>query len=231
MKNILVSTVVCFFSIQIANAQSQCSKYYPLEDGASFQYTSYNGKGKLQGKTDYTVTNVSDSGGKTSATMEMKYQDHKGKEVMSSEYGFTCEGDVVKIDFQSLMNQQMMQQFAAVEIDVTGTDIELPNNLTVGQELADANVKIAADMGGMTMNMNVETVNRKVEKKEMVSSPVGEFDCYVIYSENKTKMAMMGNKVFPSRIWLAEGIGMVKQESYNQKGKLTNSMVLTKLEK
>ncbi|WP_396591752.1 hypothetical protein [Allomuricauda sp. R78024] len=231
MKKVLISAVICFLSTQIGTAQSECSKYYPLEDGASFQYTSYNGKGKLQGKTDYTVTNVSDSGGKTSATMEMKYQDHKGKEVMSSEYGFTCEGDVVKIDFQSLMNQQMMQQFAAVEIDVTGTDIELPNNLTVGQELADANVKIAADMGGMTMNMNVETINRKVEKKEKVSSPVGDFECYVIYSENKTKMAMMGNKVFPSRIWLAEGIGMVKQESYNQKGKLTNSMVLTKLEK
>ncbi|PWL40477.1 hypothetical protein DKG77_06615 [Flagellimonas aquimarina] len=231
MKKILISAVICILSTQIGTAQSECSKYYPLEDGASFQYTSYNGKGKLQGKTDYTVTNVSDSEGKTSATMQMKYQDHKGKEVMSSEYGFTCEGDVVKIDFQSLMNQQMMQQFAAVEIDVTGTDIELPNNLTVGQELADANVNIAADMGGMTMNMNVETINRKVEKKEMVSSPVGEFDCYVIYSENKTKMAMMGNKTFPSRIWLAEGIGMVKQESYNQKGKLTNSMVLTKLEK
>ncbi len=231
MKKITIVTVICFLSAQIGTAQSQCSKYYPLEDGASFQYTSYNGKGKLEGKTDYTVTNVSDSEGKTSATMQMKYQDHKGKEIMSSEYGFTCEGDVVKIDFQSLMNQQMMQQFAAVEIDVTGTDIELPNNLTVGQELADADVKIAADMGGMTMNMNVETINRKVEKKEKVSSPVGDFECYVIYSENKTKMPMMGNKIFPSRIWLAEGIGMVKQESYNQKGKLTNSMVLTKLEK
>lgn len=231
MKNILVFAIICFLSVQIGNAQSQCSKYYPLEDGASFQYTNYNGKGKLEGKVDYTVTNVTDSGDTTSATMNMKYQDHKGKEIMVSDYGFTCEGEVVRIDFQSLMNQQMMQQFAAVEVKVTGTDIELPNDLNVGQELADASVNVAADMGGMTMNINVETINRKVEKMEKVSTPAGDFDCVVIYSENKTKMSMMGNKIFPSRVWLAEGIGMVKQESFNQKGKLTTSTVLTQLNK
>ena len=166
MKTKVIVSVLTIFSCYFLAAQSACSKYYPLEEGASFQYTNYNGKGKLEGKIDYNVTNVSNNGDTTTATMEMKYQDRKGKEIMASDYDFTCEGDVVKIDFQSLMNQQMMQQFAAMEIDVTGTDIELPNNLSVGQELADANVSIAADMGGMTMNMNVETINRKVEKKK-----------------------------------------------------------------
>lgn len=222
---------ICLFSFQLITAQSACSKYYPLEEGASFQYANYNGKGKLEGKVDYTVTEVSNSGDITSATMNMKYQDHKGKEIMASDYGFSCEGEVVRIDFQSLMNQQMMKQFAAVEVEVTGTDIELPNDLSVGQELADASVNVAADMGGMTMNINVETINRKVEKMEKVSTPAGDFDCVVIYSENKTKMSMMGNKIFPSRVWLAEGIGMVKQESFNQKGKLTTSTVLTQLSK
>ena len=58
----------------------------------------------------------------------------------------------------------------------------------------------------------------------------GTFDCYVIYSETKTKM-MMANKTFPSRTWLAKGVGMVKQESYNKNGKLMGSMVLTQYTK
>lgn len=35
------------------------------------------------------------------------------------------------------------------------------------------------------------------------------------------------NQTMPSRVWIAEGIGMVKQESYNKSGKLMASSVLT----
>ena len=84
--------------------------------------------------------------------------------------------------------------------------------------------------GAINMNTNVETINRKVEKQESITTPAGTFDCYVIYSETKTKM-MMANKTFPSRTWLAKGVGMVKQESYNKNGKLMGSMVLTQYTK
>jgi len=39
---------------------------------------------------------------------------------------------------------------------------------------------------------------------------------------------MMANQTFPSRLWLAEEVGMVKQESYNKKGKLMSNTILTK---
>lgn len=226
MKNIITSLVFGFLFILTTSAQDNCSTYYPMEEGATFQYTNYNKKGKEQGKVDYTVASVESDGSSTTATMKMKYQDEKGEELFDSEYGFTCTGNVVTIDFESLISEQMLTQFKDMEMEVTGTDIELPNNLGVGQELADANVAISVSMGGINMNMNVDTVNRKVEKKESVTTPAGTFDCFVIYSETKTKM-MIANKTFPNRIWLAEGVGMVKQESYNKNGKLMSSSVLT----
>jgi len=100
----------------------------------------------------------------------------------------------------------------------------------VGEDLPDANVQIKMSMGGINMNMNVETVNRKVEKKEQVDTPAGSFDCYVISSDTKSKM-MMANKTFPSRQWLAEGVGMIKQETYNKSGKIVGSMMLTEFSK
>ena len=83
-------------------------------------------------------------------------------------------------------------------------------------------------MGGMNMNMQVDITDRKVEKVETITVPAGSFECYVIYSNSYSKM-MMVNQNFPSRSWLAKGVGMVKTESYNKKGKVINTMVLTSM--
>lgn len=207
-----------------------CSKYYPMEEGTILEYTSYNGKGKTQGAISYTVSNVLDEGSTSSATMVMKYMDDKGKEAFTSEFTYSCSGNTVTIDYESLMSNQMLQQFGDMEMEISGTDIELPNDLEVGMELPDANIIIKMSMSGINMNSQVDMINRKVEKQESVTTPAGTFDCYVIYSENQSKM-MMANQNFPSRLWLAEDVGMVKQESYNKSGKLMTSTVLTNLSK
>ncbi len=207
-----------------------CSKYYPMEEGTTLEYTSYNGKGKTQGTISYTVTNVIDEGSTSSATMVMKYGDDKGGEAFSSEFTYSCTGNTVTIDYESLMSNQMLEQFGDMEMEVSGTDIELPNDLEVGMELPDANVIMKMSMSGITMNSQVDMINRKVEKKETVTTPAGTYECYVIYSENQSKM-MMSSQNFPSRLWLAEGVGMIKQETFKKNGNLMSSMVLTSLSK
>lgn len=206
-----------------------CSKYYPMEEGKSMEYTSYDRKDKVEGIVTYTVTNVVNEGAKTTAKMNLEYKDEDGNLMMNSDYTFSCEGNIVKIDFSSLINQQMMEALGEeMEVEVSGTDIELPNNLTVGQELEDANVNMKMNMGAMNMNMAFDMVDRKVEKKESLTTPAGTFDCYVITSNNNAKM-MMANTAHTSRMWLAEGVGMIRQDIYNKKGKLVSKSVLTKL--
>lgn len=222
----LLATLLCLAKGQ---AQTNCSRYYPLEKGASFQYTNYDKKGKMAGTIDYLVTDVSENGNETMASMEVSFQDDKGEEMFRSDYTFTCTGNGVKIDFESLAPNQMMQQYKDMEMDISGTDIELPNDLSVGQQLPDANMAMKINMNGINMNISVDMINRSVEKKEQVTTPAGTFDCYVIYSESETKM--MVKQTFPSRLWLAEGVGMVKQESYNKSGKLVGDMQLTKFSK
>tara|TARA_R110002020_G_scaffold475959_1_gene714930 strand:+ start:5728 stop:6417 length:690 start_codon:yes stop_codon:yes gene_type:complete len=229
MKNIGLSLFLALFGISIPYAQSSCSDYYALNEGVRFEYTNYDKKGKPEGTMDYVVTDVTDNGNETKASMAISVKDDKGEELYTSDYNFTCSGDVVKIDFESLVSSQMMQQYQDLEMDISGTDIELPNDLSVGQELPDANMAMKINMSGMNMNINVDMKNRKVEKKETVTTPAGTFDCFVIYSESETKMLM--KQTFPSRQWLAEGVGLVKQESYNKGGKLVGSMQLTQFSK
>ena len=213
MKSILSLCLIILFATAVSS--QNCSKYYPMEEGTTFQYTNYNKKGKTEGTIDYKVSDVSTDGSVTSATMYMNYKDAKGKEVLQSDYKFSCSENTVRIDYQSLMSNQMLMQYQDAEMEVSGTDIEIPNDLGVGQELADANIAVKISMSGINMNMTVDMINRKVEKKESVTTTAGTFDCYVLYSENETKMMM--KQTYPTRVWLAEGVGMVKQESYNKK--------------
>src|SRR5690606_20274663 len=181
MKNQMLLCATLLFAGGVCFAQSGCSKYYPMVDGASFQYTNFDKKGKEDGQLVYKVTEVVKQGDQVSATMEMEISDTKGN-VHSTSYGIICDGDVVKVDFKSMMNEQMFQQMQDTEMEVNGNDLEWPNNLAVGQELPDGNMNIKMKMAGtLNMNMNVETLNRKVEKMEQVTTPAGTFDCFVVY--------------------------------------------------
>lgn len=227
-KNIIVSFALLMV-VNFVNAQLNCSKYYPFEEGTSFQYTMFNKKGKIDGTSDYQITKVEDLGSETIAEMTFNYKDKKGNEAFNSSYSITCTGSGVKIDFQSLMPTSMLEQYKNMDVavDLSGTDIELPNDLSVGQNLADANVTMTVSMAGMNMKTIVNMVNRKVEKKETLTTPAGTYDCYVIYSENESQIMGM-KKMFPSRLWLSEGVGMVKQESYQKDGDLISATELTK---
>ncbi|MBS9461877.1 hypothetical protein KIM67_05600 [Flagellimonas sp. 389] len=218
----------CYFLI----AQNNCSTFYPMEEGTSYQYTIYNKKDKIEGTTDYTVSKVSTSGDETYATMQLRFEDNKGKNVFESDYNITCTGDGVRIDYESLFPSQLQQQYKdmGMEMDITGTDVQIPNNLAVGQTLEDSNVNVSMDMGGMKMKINVEMTDRKVEAKESVTTSAGSFDCFLITEKGKSKV-MMANQEMDNKIWLAEGVGMVKQESYGKNGKLLSRMELIKYSK
>ncbi|MEQ8418540.1 MAG: hypothetical protein RIB64_00945 [Arenibacter algicola] len=225
-------TLILIYSLFLVSSTAlsqNCSKYYPMEEGTSFQYTMTNKKGKTEGITDYSITNVENTGGVTTASMNMKFTDEKGKEIFVSDYKLSCTGDVVKIDYNSLVPAQMMKQYTdmGVEMEISGTDIELPNDLSVGQGLDDANVAMSIKMPGMNMNIKVDQLNRIVEKKESVNTPAGTYECYVITQDNVSE-TMGVKQTMQSKLWLAEGVGMVKQETYNKKGDLTTQMLLTK---
>ncbi len=230
MKRLTIASLLSLFFIQFGLSQANCSKYYPMIEGASFEYTNYDRKGKSDGTASYQVTNVSTIGENTSATMAMELNDKKGKEIYKTNYEFTCTGNMVTVDYESLVPTTMLEQYKDMEMDISGTDLELPNNLSVGQQLSDANVTLKISMSGVNINTTIDLVNRKVEKKESITTSAGTFDCYVIYTDNNVK-AMMINQSFPSRVWFAEGVGMIKQESYNKNGKLIGSTQLTAFSK
>ncbi|MEP2239620.1 MAG: hypothetical protein ABJI22_14730 [Maribacter sp.] len=230
MKIKLLITLLFLTGIFSLSAQDNCSKFYPMNEGVSMEYTNYNKKGKVEGVSSYKVVEANHTGDTTTANMFINLKDNKGKEVYNTNYSLSCSNNTVTLDYESLLPTEMMEQYGDMDIEISGNDIEIPNNLSVGQNLNDANVAMKISMSGINMNMTVDMTNRKVEKKESVTTTAGTFDCFVLYSENRSKM-MMVNQVYPSRVWLSESVGMVKQETYKKNGDVMSSTLLTALSK
>lgn len=232
MKRALLLVSLILFTVSVTVAQNQCSKYYPMEEGASFSYTVYNKKGKVDGTTSYEITDIKNEGGETKSTMKMSYEDSKGKHNFDSNYGITCTGTGIKMDYASLIPSKMIDQYEEMDItmEVTGTDIELPNDLEVGQQLDPANVAVSMKMTGFNMKVNVDMVDRKVAGKESITTPAGTFDCYVLNETIQSK-SMGANMTIVSKTWLAEGIGMIKNETYRKNGNMETRSELTEYSK
>lgn len=222
MKNFILCTLFLVGMIQLVVAQD-CSAFYPFQEGVVSEITNYGKKQRVSAKVTYRVLR-SDNG---SATIHSEIKDKKDKVIAETEYDLLCKDDGIEIDFKSMYNPQMMQQFENMETEVTGTNIILPNQLNVGDELPDARMKMNISMSGINMNTTVTMSQRKVVAKEKVTTPAGTFECFVITHTNSVDSSMGMTLQTSSKQWIAKGVGMVKQEDYNKKGTLTSSSVLT----
>lgn len=218
----LISLLAFVIGISGAFAQTDCSKYYPISDGAKFEISLYNGKMKKEGKVAYSVIN--DGGDKVLYTMEM--YDKKDALLGDSTYGMQCENDGVSIDFKSMMNSGMTSQFQNMEVDINGNNIYLPNNLSVNDVLPDAEMEITVTGAPIAMTSTIKMVDRTVIGEEAVTTPAGTFQCKILTYTTEMKMGIKSSGY--TKQWLAEDVGMVKTEDYNKKGgKLRSISLLT----
>jgi hypothetical protein len=169
-----------------------------------------------------------ESGGDISLKVETVIFDDKDDELSRSEVEVGCVDGVFKIDMSEYLSE-MLQAYQTMEVEMEGDNLEFPSNISPGDELPDGNINIKVSSSGVTvMNMDVIIQNRKVEGKEKVTTEAGTFDCYKISYETLSKTRMVSTSIKGIE-WIAEGIGVVKSESYNRKGKLTAYSLLTRL--
>lgn len=212
-------------TVQVAIAQNDCNMYYPLKEGAKFQITTYNKSNKPTSVLDYQVINVQNTSAGKVATIKGSAKDKGDKMITEMEYNVTCKDNKLSIDFESMLNPQMLEQFKGMDYEITGTNLDWPSDLSVGQSLPDSNMNMKISMSGMNMNMDMNVTNRKVSGKEKVTTPAGTYDCYVI--SHDTNVSMMGTSYkTSSKQWVAKGVGLVKQED-TQKGKVESTSLLT----
>lgn len=216
-------------------AMAQCSNnFYKLEKGREFEMTIYNKKDKVEGKAINTVMSVDDSGGGQQATFHSKIFDKKDKLVSESDFDIICEGDKIKINMEKMFASiPQLSNYENASIQVKGDYMELPSNLEVGATLPECKSNMTIQMGENSMTMSstdMHLKNRKVEKKEDITTPAGTFACYKITYDMDMDMKIMGinRKMNSTGVeWVAEGVGVVKTATYDKKGELESYTLLS----
>ncbi|KAB2880514.1 hypothetical protein F9K33_04880 [bacterium] len=232
-SSIMYCAIFYISSFQTSVAQN-CDSFYPIKKGNSFEMQEFDGNNKLTGTNTVVVKDRRDMGGTVEATLQGTYMNAKGKTESSVEFKVKCDGSIFFMDLQSFFSS--MEKQKDMELKLEGGFSEMPiRNINVGDQLKDAVMKMHMMQEGEKMGTMVMTIRRKVEAKQSVTVPAGTFECYKIAVESESAMEMMGMKMPGGKShsvdYFSPGIGTVKNEAYDKKGKLMHYSVLSKITK
>ena len=208
---------------------SDCSDFIWFKKGASMKFENLDGKGKSVSQSEMIITDVKREGGATIA--DVNFKDNKKNEFNMQ---YKCANGKLYMDFSSALKEAMAKSGGGKESQDAMKNVEMgfsdgfmtfPSNMYPGQELEDAVFTMKTSSGAMNMEVTSSLTNRKVSAKEKITTPAGTFDCLKITGTRKTTMNILGStrnmgKPTQEHIWMAPGIGNIKSEVYNDKGKL-----------
>ncbi len=224
---------------------ANCDEYIWFKQGATMSYKTTSGSGKKQEvmNSKMVVKNVSNEKGKKVSVINVSSDDVKDFDM---DIKYLCSGNNLYVDMAAAMKQAMAKagqdnpQASAVvddmEMGFGEGFMEIPKNMYPGQKLNDVNFTMKTKSSGMEMVVTTNLSERKVGVKERVVTPAGTFLCMPITGTRKTTMKMMGmnrnmGKPTTETIWYAPEIGMIKTESYDAKGKVESSQILTQFKR
>ncbi len=228
MKKKLLFLVYLLFAL---GASAQHNVFFPTKQGTVQTFVQKNGKEKVTGYTRQTINNV--TGNANNLTVDYTCEVLDPKMALTSEYSkFKCALHVVDglvtFDLKDFA-APLMGTANGMKVEVTGTPPEISGKLSPGDKIKDANVLVVIDAGMMKIKSSIVLTNSACIGVENVVTPAGTFSCYkVVQDQNTTTMGMSVKG--KSTAWYAHGVGMVRCESYNQKGKLLSVNELISVE-
>lgn len=230
MKNFLLF-LMAFTAIQVS-AQNTCSGYYITTKGAMTEYNLYDGKNQLVHNSKNVVKDLQTIGTDLKIIIETLITDKKGKADGVLSYDVMCKNNEITVDMRGFMSPDFGKQSMDAEVTIGGDGLIFPGNPQVGQKLKDSNNEMKITMGKVTiMNLKITVQDYVIEAKETITTPAGTFETFKATYLNGYKSLIL-NGTSKVTIWFAKGVGIVKQEVYNNKnGKLESKMELVALKK
>lgn len=206
MKKLFLSLLA---SCLLVNAWAQ-EPFCCVTEGAELKYVTTDAKGNETGTSTTKINFVAGADGNYDITQTITLYVN-GTQILSP----------MEINSSVRDGDASIALGGGMAIDVTSSVPLVPARLAVGLEL---------DCGEMIVNMagikTTQTItSHKVVGREELTTPAGTFDCYIVEQHYTAKMAFI--KVTGSqKTWYARGVGNVKTETYDKRGKLSTKQIL-----
>ncbi|MCF6241046.1 MAG: hypothetical protein L3J74_06845 [Bacteroidales bacterium] len=232
MKKLFLTSLLIITALFTKALAQDCSFYFPTKVGTIVTTTYYDKKGKETSKLYQKVLDYKEGAGFQEVKVQNRTESKDSKDVPDSllihEFSIRCENGDFQINWDAYMGNTL-DKYQGMDLEVNSENLSIPSKLTVGQTFPDAKIDISVTNQGVKL-MTIHTVikNRKVEAFEKLTTPAGTFDCVKLTSTTETKMAFI--KVSASTAqWMAEGVGVVRTENYDKKGKLVSYSEITEI--
>lgn len=217
----------------IASKSQNCDFFIPFIAGKGVQFQTYNSRGRITGTVDYMIDSIASADSIKTAFIKYICLDQKGNEISVMEYRYKCNGTELRIDPASMINPELIEPFKEMDIEVENDELVIPSVLKINQKLKDAgcNMKIYEENRKLA-EMNFKCVNRKIISMDTVTTTIGVYPCYKISSETyltvTTTMVPYVVEMYVNE-YFSTGIGVVRIENSDKKGKLLGYSVLSKI--
>ncbi len=232
MKKIVITSFIFIAAFFTKGLAQDCSFYFPTKVGTTVTTTYYDKKGKETSKLFQKVLDYKEGANFQEVKVQNRTETEGSEDVPDSllvhEFTIRCENGNFLINWNDYMGSAL-DKYQGMELEVTSDNLSIPSNLKEGQTFPDATIDVIVRNQGMKL-LTIHTVvkDRKVEAFEKITTPAGTFDCVKLSSKTEMKMAFV--KVSVSTIqWMAEGVGVVRTENYDKKGKLESYSEITEI--
>lgn len=227
MKKLFPLLMLAVVLTAFSSDQSICFKYFPSKEGSVYEISNYNAKDKLVSKVENKIVSSTKTAGGYTVTVESRNSNPKEEVISSGTYTAKCENDTFYLDMQNMIPAEMTKAYANAEMEITGGLMEFPSNPAAGDHLPDAEINMNMISSGVSLiNIYMSVTDRKVEGFEKITTPAGTFDC--IKLSQTTYIKALLKSTYKTTTWMAENVGMVRTESYDDNGNVKSYSVLTK---
>lgn len=234
MKKMLLA-IVALLACHTMQAQ-----YFCTTQGTELHYVNYDEAGQSLSNETVTVYNVVKNASGESAQYLAKIVTNKTKNNTSyTLYNWNYDGNVttcqedlmygpyIKSDSDPAKYDSKARQAMAEELKLKGDNsFTIKKHASAGESIPDRTYSLIFNM--LKNEINISGAAYMGEEK--VSTTAGKFDCIKISYLKRTKIVLKTKTVRVTE-WYAEGIGLVKSESYNTKGEPDGKTILVKIVK
>ena len=234
MKKMLLA-IVALLACHTMQAQ-----YFCTTQGTELHYVNYDEAGQSLSNETVPVYNVVKNASGESAQYLAKIVTNKTKNNTSyTLYNWNYDGNVttcqedlmygpyIKSDSDPAKYDSKARQAMAEELKLKGDNsFTIKKHASAGESIPDRTYSLISNM--LRNEINISGAAYMGEEK--VSTTAGKFDCIKISYLKRTKIVLKTETVRVTE-WYAEGIGLVKSESYNTKGEPDGKTILVKIVK
>ena len=216
------------------------AQYFCTTQGTELHYVNYDEAGQRMPKETVKVYHVVKNASGESAQYLAKIVTNKTKNNTSyTLYNWNYDGNVttcqedlmygpyIKSDSDPAKYDSKARQAMAEELKLKGDNsFTIKKHASAGESIPDRTYSLISNM--LKNEINISGAAYMGEEK--VSTTAGKFDCIKISYLKRTKIVLKTETVRVTE-WYAEGIGLVKSESYNTKGEPDGKTILVKIVK